>query len=239
MRSPYSILLSLLCVILSINILTAATSPNPDDDHVISLNDSNFDLLTGLHNNKTTEPWLIEFYAPWCGHCRQLEPTFKQLANKLHQHVNIANVDGTQSPKLLQRYKIRGYPTIKLFYKDEIIDYNGNRSLQDLVKYATSKGTKGGNNDSNYNNVQGDSDSDSDSTAQYVADRTDELLGSDNKTIKPLHLLLDDIRLVFKHKLHAAILLVGGGIFIGLLLGLLLFTGSRQVSQATINKKQQ
>lgn len=60
-------------------------------DEVIVLTDNNFDdLVMG-----SKDIWLVEFYAPWCGHCKALEPEFKDAAAKLKGQVKLGKVDAT------------------------------------------------------------------------------------------------------------------------------------------------
>lgn len=82
----------------------------------------------------------IEFYAPWCGHCRNLAPVWEQLAEKYasSEEVKIAKVDCTVNADLCKRYEIRGYPTL-LFVRDSgdaSRKYKGSRTLEDLSKFV-------------------------------------------------------------------------------------------------------
>lgn len=89
---------------------------------------------------------LVEFYAPWCGHCKQLAPIYDQLGEKFADKAEfvIAKMDSTQNE--LEDIKIQSFPTIKLFPKDsdEVIDYNGERTLDAMAKFVESHGKEGG-----------------------------------------------------------------------------------------------
>lgn len=105
---------------------------------VITLTDDNFDEnVIG-----SSDIWMVEFYAPWCGHCKRLEPEWAEAASEVKEQtggkVKLAAVDATTSQALASRYGIRGYPTIKIFHKDEDtpIDYDGGRSKSDIVARA-------------------------------------------------------------------------------------------------------
>jgi len=80
---------------------------------------------------------LVEFYAPWCGHCKQLVPTWDKLGEKYkdHKSIVIAKIDSTANE--LEEIKVQGFPTIKLIKKgsNEIVDYNGERTLDGFVKF--------------------------------------------------------------------------------------------------------
>merc|ERR1712157_59293 len=68
---------------------------------------------------KSDELWVVEFYAPWCGHCKALEPEYKKLAKELKGTVNVGAVDMTQHQAVGQPF---GYK------KQKPIDYNGQRT---------------------------------------------------------------------------------------------------------------
>lgn len=57
--------------------------------------------------------WLVKFYAPWCGHCKRLAPTWASLAEKAEGKFHVAEVDCTVQKALMNKFGIRGFPTIK------------------------------------------------------------------------------------------------------------------------------
>ncbi|BCR92343.1 protein disulfide isomerase PDI1 [Aspergillus chevalieri] len=87
---------------------------------------------------------LIEYYAPWCGHCKALAPKYDELASLyadgLSSKVTIAKIDATANdvPE-----PITGFPTIKLFpagAKDSPVEYLGTRSVDDLANFVKENG---------------------------------------------------------------------------------------------------
>ena len=61
------------------------------------------------------EPWLVDFYAPWCGHCVQFAPVYEKIAKMLEGKARLAKVDCDRYPAICQAAQVRAYPTIKFF----------------------------------------------------------------------------------------------------------------------------
>uniref|UniRef100_K3X2P9 Thioredoxin domain-containing protein n=1 Tax=Globisporangium ultimum (strain ATCC 200006 / CBS 805.95 / DAOM BR144) TaxID=431595 RepID=K3X2P9_GLOUD len=103
-------------------------------DDVVILTDKNFEkevLNSGDY-------WLVEFYAPWCGHCQKLEPEYKAAAKKLKKHARFGAINADEYKSLAQKYQIKGFPTIKEFgaKKKKPKDYQGGRTKNDIVQYV-------------------------------------------------------------------------------------------------------
>ncbi|EOD28740.1 hypothetical protein EMIHUDRAFT_49401, partial [Emiliania huxleyi CCMP1516] len=63
---------------------------------------------------------LVEFYAPWCGHCKSLAPEWAAAAKKTRKYCPLAKVDADEHKSLAERFDVSGYPTIKTFKKGEV-----------------------------------------------------------------------------------------------------------------------
>uniref|UniRef100_A0A8D8XZ19 protein disulfide-isomerase n=1 Tax=Cacopsylla melanoneura TaxID=428564 RepID=A0A8D8XZ19_9HEMI len=110
---------------------------------VVELTDSNFAKL--VYNSD--EIWLVEFFAPWCGHCKNLAPHWEKAASELEGKVKLGAVDATVHQSIGSEFNIRGYPTIKFFSPgsrsaSDAQEYNGGRTADDIVNWALSKYTE-------------------------------------------------------------------------------------------------
>uniref|UniRef100_T1GI35 Protein disulfide-isomerase A6 homolog n=1 Tax=Megaselia scalaris TaxID=36166 RepID=T1GI35_MEGSC len=109
-------------------------------DDVIELTDDNFDKLV-LNSD---EPWLVEFFAPWCGHCKNLAPQWAKAASELKGKIKMGALDATVHQSKAAEYGIRGYPTIKFFpagkkSKSDVQEYDGGRQASDIVSWGLDK----------------------------------------------------------------------------------------------------
>lgn len=81
-------------------------------------------------------PAFIKFFAPWCGHCKRLAPTWVQLAAHLKNKVTVAEVDCDAHSSLCAAQKIQGYPTLVYFSGGIRSEYTGGRKLDQLKAFA-------------------------------------------------------------------------------------------------------
>jgi protein disulfide-isomerase A1 len=79
---------------------------------------------------------LVEFFAPWCGHCKALAPHYEEAATTLKaKGIPIAKVDCVEEADLCQTQGVQGYPTLKVFRKGESTEYAGARKADGIVSY--------------------------------------------------------------------------------------------------------
>jgi protein disulfide-isomerase A6 len=107
---------------------------------VLDLIPKNFDKVV-LQSGK---PALVEFFAPWCGHCKNLAPVYEELGQAfahIEDKVSIAKVDADANRDLGKRFGIQGFPTLKWFdgVSDVPEDYKGGRDLESLTAFVEGK----------------------------------------------------------------------------------------------------
>eukprot|EP00466_Bigelowiella_natans_P008579 jgi/Bigna1/88641/estExt_fgenesh1_pg.C_350107 len=84
--------------------------------------------------------WILDFSTQWCGHCKKLVPEWIKLAQKLQGTKTMPGyVDCGELRQFCEKYKIEGYPTIKLFSKGKIRTYQGARTAGAIYRWLRKK----------------------------------------------------------------------------------------------------
>jgi len=112
----------------------AADAPTKDGE-VYVLSDGNYKKFL----EETPGTVLVEWYAPWCGHCKALEPEYKKAAAALSKledpKITLAKIDATQNAASAQANGVQGYPTLKIFSDGGKVkkDYKGARQEAGII----------------------------------------------------------------------------------------------------------
>ncbi|EGD81431.1 hypothetical protein PTSG_02152 [Salpingoeca rosetta] len=117
---------------LVIALVALACVAHAADDDVLTLTSDNFDST--IEQNDFV---VVEFFAPWCGHCKKLAPEYAKAATILKEDgIVLGAVDATVESDLASRFGVRGYPTLKLFKHGEATEYKGGRTVDTIVSYV-------------------------------------------------------------------------------------------------------
>lgn len=117
---------------------------NAHDDwggNVVVLTESNFDSKV----LDSDDIWLVNFYAPWCPHCKNLKPVYEDASRALRKegikNVKLGAIDASQYQSYAQKYGIRGFPTLKYFpagpkVSSDAKEYDNDRSATGILQWA-------------------------------------------------------------------------------------------------------
>jgi len=140
--------------------VSASGSEDGHATNVFELTSRNFDSMVGTlgdipirevdtdEKNAHPDPkivWIVNFYAPWCGHCRRFEPDYERIATKLHGTLNesgqevvvrVGRIDGSADRALVSRFGIMGFPMIFLLDGSKVYEFNGKREVESVIRWA-------------------------------------------------------------------------------------------------------
>jgi protein disulfide isomerase family A protein 3 len=117
--------------------------PAANDEAVVTVVAKNFDEIV----NDESKDVLIEFYAPWCGHCKTLAPVFEEVAQKLKSETGVvlAKMDATAND-VPASFGVQGFPTlffVKKGDKKTPMKYESGRDVDSFVKFLAKESTDG------------------------------------------------------------------------------------------------
>ncbi|CAK9139128.1 unnamed protein product [Ilex paraguariensis] len=129
---------SRICIALLATLTLCLFSSTSADD-VVVLTEDNFEKEVGQDRGA-----LVEFYAPWCGHCKKLAPDYEKLGAsfKKAKSVLIGKVDCDEHKSLCSKYGVSGYPTIQWFPKGSLEPkkYESSRTAEALAEFVNNEG---------------------------------------------------------------------------------------------------
>jgi thioredoxin 1 len=92
---------------------------------------------------KAGTPVLVDFWAEWCGPCKQIAPALEQIASELAGQVTVAKVNIEESPTVPTRYGVKGIPTLMLFRDGHMTSMKvGAMPKQKILEWLTETGVK-------------------------------------------------------------------------------------------------
>eukprot|EP00282_Hemiselmis_andersenii_P043389 CAMPEP_0172074654 /NCGR_PEP_ID=MMETSP1043-20130122/15531_1 /TAXON_ID=464988 /ORGANISM="Hemiselmis andersenii, Strain CCMP441" /LENGTH=139 /DNA_ID=CAMNT_0012735337 /DNA_START=30 /DNA_END=446 /DNA_ORIENTATION=+ len=122
--------LILLAAITLASLAVVGSAQKPPSD-VVELDDDNFDRLT------QEGVWFINFYAPWCGHCKRIMPVWEKAGTEMQNSgIKFARIDADAETETTERFKIQAYPTFKIVDKKKVVDYRGDHQLDSFIRFA-------------------------------------------------------------------------------------------------------
>jgi len=131
-----NVVIGYLCLLLhAISVHSHSTSGT----HVISLDDGNWEDHIPIKGKE----FIVNFFAPWCGQCKLLAPTWAALALEFHDagvNIGVGQLDCTLNPDI--SHDIKAYPTIRFYRNGQIIgSYNGERTIIAISQWAAELST--------------------------------------------------------------------------------------------------
>lgn len=149
---PHKTLITSSCLITFaiISILSYTPSSNAHDDwggSVVVLSESNFDAKV----LDSDDVWLVNFYAPWCPHCKSLKPIYEEASRLIRKegikNVKLGAIDASQYQQYAQKYDIKGFPTLKYFpagqkTSNDAKDYQEDRTAKGIFQWAKDKASE-------------------------------------------------------------------------------------------------
>merc|ERR1712110_1186685 len=120
--------------------LMSEAEPEKNDEPVFYITGTNFESVA-YDENKAV---FVEFYAPWCGHCKSLAPVWDKLGEAFADRDDIVIAKSDATANEFDGVEVSGFPTLKYFPKGErkIVDYSGGRDFDSLKKFVENDGSE-------------------------------------------------------------------------------------------------
>ena len=136
------VILVIIFIIIKLTLNTGINSESFSSKKIIE-NYSGLNEITQLNQLKanSNEVIFVKFYAPWCGHCTNLKPTWSELTDRFNQQtvnnkkIKVVKVNCDDYPKIAEKYDVRGYPTLKILTSSGETEYDYERNLESMQKF--------------------------------------------------------------------------------------------------------
>ncbi|KAK9168841.1 hypothetical protein Syun_000981 [Stephania yunnanensis] len=160
------------------------SGPAVDEKDVVVLKEGNFSDF--VERNQFV---MVEFYAPWCGHCQALAPEYAAAATELKGVAALAKIDATEENDLAQKFDVQGFPTVYFFIDGVHKAYNGLRTKEGIVTWVKKKTGPG---TSNVTTIA-DAERILNSEEKLVVGFLDSLVGPESDELSAASRLEDDV----------------------------------------------
>ena len=138
------VMVPVLCLVLVAAKTSSSSSSSVSPSDVIVLSADNFSAAVDAPGAKL----LVEFYAPWCGHCKKLEPEYEQAASLVAEQARqdpsvvarLAKVDAVEHSALADAHGVINYPTLKWFHRGRGTEYSGGRTAALIAEWVARRG---------------------------------------------------------------------------------------------------
>ncbi|KAK4876714.1 hypothetical protein RN001_009220 [Aquatica leii] len=130
-------MLSLFIIINTLSVILCSNDDIKTGNTILTLNKNSFNAAI-----KDNEYVFIKFYASWCKHSRELAPLYLKSAKKafeLDLPVKFAEIEASEEQDLCDKYNVVGYPTLILFRRGVAVDYEGERTVEDILMWIKSQ----------------------------------------------------------------------------------------------------